>query len=120
MKTRKCDTAKYKKRKAKERISGIKRKEQIARESAERYAQINAAREAQRLVRKAKQPLYQNMANLLTKRLCELEPRYDGMLKLREIFKMTSIFGINPSPGFPVLYNTIYENVGILKEGGDD
>ena len=101
---------KYKKRKQREHINSLARRKRVEIERRESYARASAARTEKTRIEREKRPLYKGIADILTKRICELEPRYESLLRLRALFQITNLFGVNPRPEFPVILNTVYED----------
>ena len=102
-KNRKCDTAKYKKRRAKAKVAHAIRVERKRKEEVARDRILYMRRETIRLREDRKRPLIQNMVDLLAKRVCEKDNRYYSALQVRKMLQMTSIFHVNPMPDFPYL-----------------
>ncbi len=102
---KKCYTTKYRKHKEKAHRASLVRKARIQKEEARYWAICHERKAAAARERAEKLPYYQSLVNVLAKRICQLDDRYVGMLRIRELFKMTNAFGINPYPEFPVLPN---------------
>lgn len=102
-KHRKCDTTKYKKRRAKEKVAHSIRVERKKKEEMVRGRILYEQRERIRIEREQKRPLVQTMVNLLAKNVCERDNRYYGALNVRELLMISSIMDINPRPQFPYL-----------------
>jgi len=102
-KHRKCDTTKYKKRRAKEKVAHALRVEQRKKEEIVRGRILHEQRERIRMEREQKRPLVQTMVNLLAKNVCERDNRYYGALQIRELLQVSALFNANPKPHFPIL-----------------
>ena len=102
-KHRKCDTTKYKKRHVKDKVAHARRVERRKKEEAVRERILYEQHEKARMIRKGQIPLVKRMVDLLARVVCERDNRYYGALKVRELFQITSVFGLNPNPPFPTL-----------------
>ncbi len=100
---KKCYTTKHRKRREKERQSSIARKERNRKAEAEYWAKRHEREAEEAREWREKRTLVQPLVNILAKCICDLDPHYASMLRMREIFKMTSLFGVNPYPLFPIL-----------------
>ncbi len=100
---KKCHTTKYRKRRVKERLASVVRAASNQKKEALYWARQHEIETAKARDFAERRPLVQSMANILAKHICDLDPSYKGLLSLREIFKMTSVFGVNPWPHFPTV-----------------
>ena len=102
-KNRKCDTAKYKKRRKKDKVAHAVRVERRKKEERVWGQILHEKRERIRLEREQKRPLVQKMVNLLAKDVCERDNRYYGAMAVREVLEIAAVFDVNPRPHFPLL-----------------
>jgi len=109
-KHRRCDTAKYKKRRVREKIAHSEHVERRKKEEMARDRILHERRERIRFEKEQKRPLVQKMANLLARNVCERDNRYYGALEVRKWLEIGSIFHVNPRPHFPSLPEPLRES----------
>ncbi len=102
---RKCDTAKYRRRRQREKGAHAARAERVRREDEQRAAVARAYIEGLRAKQRERKRLEQALVNVLTARICQLNPEYSTFLRLREITraigwmaKQSQILPISSSP----------------------
>ncbi len=119
---RKCDTAKYRRRWERERVASIARKARNQKEEAAYWARVDAERRMAEAARvqhlKDIHPLVQRMVNALAKNICDRDPRYLPLLRLRQtgIFQLLHLFG-GPRPDFPILPEVEEDNSLRIDDG---
>jgi len=90
--SRKCDTAAYRKRRKREAVSHRESMERKRVAEAERHQLIRIAQEKHREEQQARRQLGQRTVNVLSVRLCSQDPGYAARLRVRDLFRITNLF----------------------------
>ena len=116
VKVRKCDRAKHKRQRAKERANKATRRVREAQHAAEQGRILRIRREAQvARVREHKREV-RNLATVLMRRIHQLNPGYyNSWVKLRELGAVARLFGTGGRLEDPLLSKVV---LGRSREGG--